>query len=206
MINQKTHPAIEKALKLKKKFMNRLRKLDPADFDRPARYEAAVERQSQYLKRLTKILSVIVREYDVAISVQSHLDFEHLHKISMQKLYCIAAGGGKWINGKWVPITSAHNDEVQMLVERFFERRFRGTQKTGYSKWAVKPVEKLRFNSIVIELLRYIHDNNPQQFHFISQFLIDESDDFDKEIIFDVESDVDENTLDEIRDAILRSV
>lgn len=81
-----------------------------------------------------------------------------------------------------------------------------GLKKLVIPKWAVKPVEKLKFNSIVIELLRYIHENNPQQFHFISQFLIDESDDFDKEIIFDVESDVDENTLDEIRDAILRSV
>lgn len=186
--------------------MKRLKKLDPADFDRPARYEAAVERQSQYLKRLTKILSVIVKEYDRAISIQYNLDFEYLHQISMQKLYCIAAGGGKWNNGKWTPITSAHNDEVQMLVERFFERRFRGTQRTGYSKWAVKPVEKLRFNSMMIELLRYIHENNPQQFCVISQFLVEETDDFEKDIIFSIEPDVDEDALEELRDAILECV
>lgn len=200
------HPVIKKALATKRKFLKRLKKLVPAEFDRQSRYETAVERQKQYLNRLSKILTVIVKEYDRAVAIQSNVDFEYLHKLSMQKLYCIAAGGGRWNNGVWVPNTSTYNDEVQMLVERFFERRFRGTSRTGYSKWAVKPITLLKFNSTIIELLRYIQENNPQQFYIISQFLVEETDDFDKDIIFTIESDVDEEVLDELRDAILECV
>ena len=217
----------KKAEAVRKRFVSRLTPPNRADFDREARYEAAKQKQVRYLGAITKVLVLLVKEHSRAIIRKNYqeeaakkdpnLPKEYLHTISMTKLYCIAAGGGKYIAKKkddysevnLVPLTSTYNDEVRMLVEAFFVQAFRGTNLTGSSQW--QPREIPRFDSAVVELLKAIETNYPKSFIVIGAFLFAkkelalEGEDFldgKEEVIFEA-VDVPEKELLELRDALL---
>lgn len=217
----------KKAEAVRQRFVSRLTPPNRADFDREARYEAAKQKQVRYLGAITKVLVLLVKEHSRAIIRKNYqeeaakkdpnLPKEYLHTISMTKLYCIAAGGGKYIAKKkddysevnLVPLSSTYNDEVRMLVEAFFVQAFRGTNLTGSSQW--QPREIPRFNSAVVELLKAIETNYPKSFIVIGAFLFAkkelalEGEDFldeKEEVIFEA-VDVPEKELLELRDALL---
>lgn len=210
----KEHPEQVKARKVKEKFINRLIPPVRADYDRQDRYNAALKKQMRYLGAITKILVMLVKEHSkakVKQEVLNELGHEYLHELSMTKLYCIAAGGGKYVprvEGDYsevylIPNSSTYNEEVKMLVEGFFSQRFRGTNRTGASKWT--PKETPRLNKSVVELLNIIHEAHEASFHVISAFLVDENEDDTKEIIFETTEDVPEEELLKLRDALLNS-
>ena len=217
----------KKAETVRQRFISRLTPPNRDDFDREARYLAAKQKQIRYLGAITKVLVLLVKEHSKALILKKYKEElakedprqpkEHLHTISMTKLYCIAAGGGKYIAKKkddysevnLVPLTSTYNDEVRMLVEAFFTQTFRGTNLTGSSKW--QPRDIPRFNSAVVELLKEIENNYPKSFVIISAFLSSkkesalEGEDFfdvEEEVIFEA-VDVPEKELLDLRDALL---
>ena len=219
----------KKAEAVRNRFLNRLIPPNRAEFDRESRYEVAKQKQLRFLNAITRILVILVKDYRKFKILEEHrnnlirylkensepvpskfLD-ESVHEISMTKLYCIAAGGGKMVPRDaadplselyLIPITSTYNEEVKMLVEQFFFQKFRGTNLTGASKWVARP--EPRFNSSVIELLALIHDQFESSFAVISEFLVSETKDLDKEFAFTTTSDVSPELLLKLRDVLLK--
>lgn len=217
-VNTKVHPAILQGKAIRDKIKKRLEIPNRADFDREARYKDAVNKRELYLKRITKVLIVILREYDRAKAKQQVLTEmgrlavgeEFYHVISLTKLYVIMAGGGKFVPRSktnpeltLIPNSSTYNEETKMLVECFFEQRLRGNNINGSSKWVAKDVPK--FGDEIIALLNKIHDDNKSSFDIIKQYLIDdggEDPDY-QDVVFDVMEKVDVDELNKLYEAIL---
>lgn len=209
LFNQTVHPAIIQGQKIRCKMLKHLTEPKREDYDREQRFQAAYRKHRDYVARLTKVMVIVIREHIRACSkAEMYPDTEFLHTICLTKLYCIMSGGGKYIQRspdspdmRVVPLSSAYNDDVRLIVEAFFEHRLRGNNLTGSSKWTPKQVPK--FNSELILMLLKIYEDNKPKFDTILEFLKktdgDEESIFEDEFIFEISENVSEEISDRLR-------
>jgi hypothetical protein len=184
-VNSHIHPAILHGRKVKRKMKDRIEPPKRENYSSTTRYQAAVSKRNLYLQRIATILVMILQQYDRAIAIdrrlRTHPDEEIYHSIRLTRMYCVMAGGGKYVprsNSSYemelIPITSTYNDEAKWLVCCFFEQRLRGNNINGCSKWVAKASPK--FGPELISIINLIHDVNPSKFAVIRHYLLAEDD------------------------------
>ena len=178
----RVHPAILQGIRIRRKIFKRITQIERKNYDRLSTYNKAVEKQNLFLTRLAVVLICILEQRDIAIENARKLreagilkgSQEFYHVISLMKLYCIMSGGMKIVKTQkgfsHVPLKSTHNEEVKLLLEIFFERRLRGNQTSGSSKWVVKEIPK--FGHHIMSILNKIRQANKDLFEQIGSYLI----------------------------------
>lgn len=178
----RVHPAILQGIRIRRKLFKRITPIERKNYDRLSTYNKAVEKQNLFLTRLAVVLICILEQRDIAIENARKLreagilkgSQEFYHVISLMKLYCIMSGGMKIVRTQkgfpHVPLKSTHNGEVKLLLEIFFERRLRGNQTSGSSKWVVKEIPK--FGHHIMSILNKIRQTNKDLFEQIGSYLI----------------------------------
>lgn len=186
-LNYRVHPAILHAIRVKRKILRRLKKPVRSEYSSTTRFNRAVEKRLETMKKFTQLLIVILRERDTALATEASLreakaippEQEFYHTISLTKMYCIMAGGMRIIRSQdgfqFIPKSSTYNEETKMLVGCFFEQRLRGTKETGSSKWVVKQVPN--FSTNIITILNSIYEDNVQSFKIIAEYIVKKDND-----------------------------
>lgn len=210
--NSKLHPAIIQGQNIRAKMIKHLTAPKREDYDREQRFQAALRKHRDYVARLTKVIVIVIREHIRACAkAELYPNTEFLHSICLTKLYCIMAGGGRYVQRsaddptmRIVPLSSTYNDDVRIIVEAFFDHRLRGTNRTGSSKWTPKQVPK--FGSEFILSLLLIYEENKAKFDVILEFLkksdSDEEGIFEDEFIFEISETVSEQISERLLNVI----
>lgn len=210
--NSKVHPAILQGQKARSKMIKHLTTPQRENFDRADRFEKALNKHRNYVNRLIKVMVIVIREHVRACAkAEMNPDVEFIHTICLTKLQCIMAGGGKYIQRsaddptmRITPLSSAHNDDVRIIVEAFFDFRLRGNNIHGSSKWTPKQTPK--FGSEIILSLLLIYEENKAQFDVILEFLkkndSDEEGIFEDEFIFEISETVSEQISERLLNVI----